>query len=49
MLQDVLGDTNHLDTLEAADLRGLTPLFWSHIAPYSEVRLRMNHRLDLAS
>lgn len=49
MLQNILTDTAHLETLDPADKRGLTPLFWSHIAPYGEVRLRMNHRLDLAT
>jgi hypothetical protein len=27
--------------------RGLTPLFWSHILPYGEVRLNMARRLAL--
>jgi hypothetical protein len=26
---------------------GLTPLFWTNIAPYGEVRLNMNNRLAL--
>jgi hypothetical protein len=30
-----------------ADRRGLTPLFWTNIAPYGEVRLNMNNRLAL--
>jgi hypothetical protein len=29
------------------DLRGLTPLFWTNIAPYGEVRLNMSNRLAL--
>jgi hypothetical protein len=27
--------------LTAANKRGLTPLFWSHILPYGEVKLDM--------
>lgn len=33
--------------LTEADRRGLTPLFWTHVAPYGEVRLNMQRRLDL--
>ncbi|MFF3909760.1 hypothetical protein ACFYZJ_28135 [Streptomyces sp. NPDC001848] len=29
------------------DRRALTPLFWMHIRPYSEVRLNMSSRLQL--
>lgn len=29
------------------DERGLTPLFWSHVLPYREVKLDMNTRLAL--
>lgn len=49
MIQDVLTDERWVDRLTTADRRGLTPLFWSHVAPYGEVRLNMNRRLDLAS
>ncbi|KPN46763.1 DUF4158 domain-containing protein [Mycobacterium intracellulare] len=28
--------------------RGLTPLFWSHVLPYGEVKLDMNTRLALS-
>lgn len=47
MLQDVLADPDQLEQLTPADRRGLTPLFWSHVKPYGEVRLDMNRRLDL--
>ena len=30
-----------------ADRRGLTPLFWTHVAPYGEVKLDMGRRLPL--
>ena len=49
MIQDILTDDRWVDRLTAADRRGLTPLFWSHVAPYGEVRLNMDRRLDLAS
>ena len=29
------------------DKRGLTPLFWAHVAPYGEVKLDMGRRLAL--
>jgi hypothetical protein len=49
MIQDLLADPDRLHQLTAADLRGLTPLFWSHVAPYGEARLNMQRRLHLAS
>jgi hypothetical protein len=33
--------------LTDADRRGLTPLFWTHVAPYGEVKLDMSSRLQL--
>ncbi len=45
MVQDVLAED--LVELTPADRRGLTPLFWSNIAPYGEVRLNMANRLAL--
>ena len=45
MIQDVLGEG--LVELSADDQRGLTPLFWSNIAPYGEVKLDMDRRLTL--
>lgn len=45
MIQDVLDEG--LAKLNPDDLRGLTPLFWSNIAPYGEVRLNMSSRLAL--
>lgn len=47
MLQDVLADDDWERSLTPADRRGLTPLFWSHVAPYGEVRLNMRNRLTL--
>lgn len=47
MVQDVLDDPAWADRLTDADQRGLTPLFWTHVAPYGEVRLNMQRRLSL--
>lgn len=47
MIQDVLAGQDWADTLTPEDSRGLTPLFWSHVSPYGEVRLDMTRRLDL--
>ncbi len=47
MVQDVLADDDWATALTDADRRGLTPLFWTHVAPYGEVKLDMNNRLAL--
>lgn len=47
MLQDVLADEDWEKLLTPADRRGLTPLFWSHVAPYGEVRLNLRDRITL--
>lgn len=47
MVQDVLADDEWADRVTPADQRGLTPLFWTHVAPYGEVRLNMSRRLSL--
>jgi len=49
MLQDVLGGEAWAGTLTPADRRGLTPLFWTHVLPYGEVKLDMNSRLAIAA
>ncbi|OJF12342.1 hypothetical protein BG844_21240 [Couchioplanes caeruleus subsp. caeruleus] len=49
MVQDVLADEDWADQLTDADRRGLTPLFWTHVAPYGEVKLDMSSRLTLAN
>ena len=48
MVQDVLADDDWADQLTDADRRGLTPLFWTHVAPYGEVKLDMTSRLVLS-
>ncbi|GAA5036161.1 hypothetical protein GCM10023317_90000 [Actinopolymorpha pittospori] len=47
MVQDVLTDDQWAKRMTTVDHRGLTPWFWSHVAPYGEVRLNMNRRLSL--
>lgn len=47
MVQEVLAEPG-APQLAAEDLRGLTPLFWSHVAPYGEVRLDISQRIPLA-
>ena len=49
MLQDILADPDWEDALTAEDERGLTPLFWSHVLPYGEVKLNMSSRLALST
>lgn len=44
LLQDVLADPTWSALLAPADRRGLTPLFWSHVRPYGEVRLALGSR-----
>jgi len=49
MIQDLLADPEWADLLTAEDRRGLTPLFWSHVLPYGEVKLNMASRLTLST
>ncbi len=45
MVQDVLADDEWAGQLTDADRRGLAPLFWTHVAPYGQVKLDMSSRL----
>lgn len=47
MVQEILALPEWEGVLTVDDRRGLTPLFWSHILPYGEVRLNMARRLAL--
>ena len=47
LVQDILAEPAWADVLTAEDRRGLTPLFWTHVAPYGEVKLNMAKRLAL--
>jgi TnpA family transposase len=49
MLQDLLAEPDWDDVLTPEDRRGLTPLFWSHVLPYGEVKLNMTSRLPLST
>ena len=48
MIQDVLADPAWGAVLTDDDLRGLTPLFWTHVSPYGVFRLQMDQRLALS-
>jgi hypothetical protein len=47
VVQDLLAEPEWADALAPEDRRGLTPLFWSHVLPYGEVKLNMTSRLTL--
>jgi hypothetical protein len=47
MIQDLLADPEWADVFTPEDQRGLTPLFWSHVLPYGQVKLNMTSRLTL--
>ncbi|MET7300408.1 Tn3 family transposase [Embleya sp. NPDC005575] len=49
MIQDMLAEPEWADVLTDTDRRALTPLFWTHIQPYGEVRLNMSSRLQLST
>jgi hypothetical protein len=49
MVQDVFADSAWADRMTDVDYRGLTPLFWRHVAPYGEIRLNMTKRLTLST
>jgi Tn3 transposase DDE domain len=49
MLQDLFAEPDWDDVLTPEDQRGLTPLFWSHVPPYGEVKLNMTSRLPLST
>lgn len=49
MIQDLLAEPGWDDVLTPEDQRGLTPLFWSHVLPYGEVKLNMTSRLLLGT
>jgi hypothetical protein len=47
MVQDVLATPAWVGKLTDADKRGITPLFWSYVAPDGEIQLDLNRRLQL--
>ncbi len=49
MIQEILDDPASGITLGTDDLRGLSPLLWSHVNPYGEFHLDLDERLPLAA
>lgn len=49
MIQDILAEDEWDGALTAEDERGLTPLFWSHVLPYGQIKLNMDTRLALGN
>ena len=47
LVQKVLSEKEWLDKMQPEDLRGLTPLFYGHIAPYGEFQLDTNKRINI--
>ncbi len=47
MIQQVLGDPQWQQLLQAKDIRGLTPLIYAHINPYGTFHLDLSKRLNL--
>ena len=47
MLQRVLAEPTWHERMTEADVRGLTPLVWSHVSPYGAFNLDMEQRLDI--
>lgn len=47
MVQEVLSDPKWMNLMQSEDLRGLTPLFWSHVNPYGTFRLNLDERLPI--
>jgi TnpA family transposase len=47
MIQEILDDPAGAITLGPEDLRGLSPLLWSHVNPYGVFRLDLEERLSL--
>lgn len=47
MLERVLAAGDPIVSLDDADRRDLTPLFWSHVNPYGRFRLDLDYHLGL--
>jgi hypothetical protein len=47
MIQQVLAEPSWTNRLEANDFRGITPLIYSHINPYSNFHLDLYSRLPI--
>jgi TnpA family transposase len=49
MIQDLLAEPEWAQILTDEDRRGLTPLFWTHVLPYGEIKLNLARRLRLST
>jgi TnpA family transposase len=47
MIQEVLSEPKWMKAMQPEDLRGLTPLIWSHVNPYGTFRLELDERLPI--
>ena len=47
MIQSVLSEPKWMNAMQPEDLRGLTPLIWSHVNPYGTFRLDLDERLPI--
>jgi len=47
MVQEVLSEPQWINIMQVEDLRGLTPLFWSHVNPYGIFQLNLDERLPI--
>jgi TnpA family transposase len=47
MIQKVLSEPKWMKAMQPDDLRGLTPLIWSHVNPYGTFRLDLDERLPI--
>lgn len=47
MIQQVLSEPEWMQRMQPEDLRGLTPLIYSHVNPYGRFQLDFKERLQL--
>jgi Tn3 transposase DDE domain len=47
MMQRVLTESDWLEKMSEADMRGLTPLVWGHVNPYGTFSLDLDQRLAI--
>ena len=47
MIQQVLAESEWSGRLTLHDLRGITPMIYSHVNPYGSFRIDLNSRLQL--
>ena len=47
LVQKVLAEEQWLDSMQAEDFRGLSPLFYSHVNPYGRLVLDMDERIAI--